>query len=211
MRILLDGRDDVFIIEGPTKFKEFWNELLNLCSQSERDIDFVKIDGKEISPSEIETFLEQDINQFSIIEIETRGREEDALDELVEANQIIEETKQVIKHFLESGSLDYNDVVMSIISALNSWERACRKIDSASKSLGIDYTQLQFANTTFSQQQTRSMEIINRLSSALSTRDIITLRDLLEYEFLPQIETYTELIKGIIEKKGKILRDESKP
>ncbi len=208
MRILLDGRDDVFIIDGPTKFEELWDEVLDLCSQSKRSIEKLVIDGREISPEQVEKLFDEDISKFSTIEIETCGEQESALQDLVEATSTILEAIDIVKHFLDGGSLDYNDVVMSVITAMNSWEKACRKIESASKTLGIDYTKLSFADTTFSVQYQDSISLINKLSSCLSNRDVVSIRDILEYEFLPQLRSYSELIKEIVNQKAKELSQE---
>ncbi len=203
MRILLDGRDDIFVVDGPTKFEELWDEILDLCSQSNRAIERLVIDGEEIMPDQVEGFYDRDLNEFSIIEIETCGEQESALEDLVEANSTILDAIDIVKHFLEGGSLDYNDVVMSVINAMNSWEKACRKIDLASKTLGVDYTRLKFANTDFSSQHQESIVLINKLTLSLSNKDVVSIRDILEYEFLPQLQSYTELIKEIVNQKAK--------
>ena len=47
------------------------------------------------------------------------------------------------------------------------------------------------------QQHKTSMEVINELSKAMSDKDIVSIRDILEYKFVPQIKTYQELVKAI--------------
>lgn len=202
MKIYLDGRDDVFMIDGPTKFKEVLDEVESLCREAERTIDLIKINNEPITADSLESYMDKDVNEFESIEFITSGTFEDALNELVEANSIILDTVDIVKDFLESGSLNYQDAVMSVINSMNAWERACRKIDTASKDLEIDYTLLKFDNIDFSEQHRKSMEIIQSLTEALSNKDVVTIRDILEYEFLPQIDTYKSLIKEIVAKAG---------
>ena len=202
MKIYLDGRDDVFMIDGPTKFREVLDEVESLCREAERTIDLIKINNEPITADDLESYMDKDVNEFESIEFITSGTFEDALNELVEANSIILDTVDIVKDFLESGSLNYQDAVMSVINSMNAWERACRKIDTASKDLEVDYTLLKFDNIDFSEQHRKSMEIIQTLTEALSNKDVVTIRDILEYEFLPQIDTYKSLIKEIVAKAG---------
>lgn len=202
MKIYLDGRDDVFMIDGPTKFREVLDEVESLCREAERTIDLIKINNEPIAADDLESYMDKDVNEFESIEFITSGTFEDALNELVEANSIILDTVDIVKDFLESGSLNYQDAVMSVINSMNAWERACRKIDTASKDLEVDYTLLKFDNIDFSEQHRKSMEIIQTLTEALSNKDVVTIRDILEYEFLPQIDTYKSLIKEIVAKAG---------
>ena len=202
MRILLDGRDDVFMIDGPTRFEELIEEVKALCRQSGRALKTIKVDGEEISDEQLKEYENRDVNDFSSIEFITSGEIESALDELVKANSIILDTVDIVNHFLESGSMNYQDAVMSVINSMNTWERACRKIDEAARDLKIDYTMLNFSGISFKEQHKKSMEIIEKLTQALSDKDVVTIRDVLEYEFLPQIDTYKALIKEIVQKAG---------
>ncbi len=198
MRILLDGRDDVFVVDGPTKLEELLEELEDLCVTSGRQVKRVSVDGKELALEELKAMRDKDLGEFETIEIETVGHEETALEELVNADNFLLEAEAVVRRFLDSGSLDYQDVVLSVVGAMNNWEKACRIIDDSARALDVDYTKLQWDSIDFKQQHARSMEIIQSLSKAMSTRDIVSMRDLLEYEFLPQIQTYRSLIKKII-------------
>ncbi len=203
MKILLDGRDDVFMVDGPTKIAELIEEVRALCSDSARTLEAITIDGRDISEEELVEYMDRDISEFSSIEFVTSGPFEQALEDLVEANSIIMDTVDIVNHFLESGSMNYQDAVMSVINSMNTWERACRKIDEAAKDLDVDYTKLSFADISFSEQHRKSMEIIEKLTQALSDKDVVTIRDVLEYEFLPQIDTYKSLIKEIMTVAGR--------
>ncbi len=198
MRILLDGRDDVFVVDGPTKLEELLEELEELCVSSGRQVKRVSIDGKELALDELRAMKDKDLSEFETVEIETVGNEETALEELVNADNFLLEAEAVVRRFLDSGSLDYQDVVLSVVGAMNNWEKACRIIDDSARALGVDYTELQWDSMDFNQQHARSMEIVQSLSKAMSSRDIVSMRDLLEYEFLPQIQTYRSLIKKIV-------------
>ncbi len=186
------------MVDGPTKIGELLEEVETLCRDSARTLDIVRIDGKDIPQEDLENYLDRDVNEFSTIEFITSGPFEQALEDLVEANSIIMDTVDIVNHFLESGSMNYQDAVMSVINSMNTWERACRKIDEAARDLDVDYTKLNFADISFKEQHKKSMEIIERLTQALSDKDVVTIRDVLEYEFLPQIDTYKSLIKEIM-------------
>ncbi len=198
MRVFIDGRDDIVLVDGPTGFGELLEELEEIFKETDRTIKTIKVDGRLIDRDALQGLLDKDVNEFEIIELETVGPAELALEELVKANSIMLDIKEVITQFIESGSLNYQDGVANVITAMNSWERLCRKIDQACQSLGVDYTKLQFSGTDFSGQHKQSLEIIEQLTKALSLKDIVQLRDILEYKFLPQMDTYTELIKAII-------------
>ncbi len=206
MRILLDGRDDVFWVEGPTKFEELWYEVQDLCKESGREVRKVVLDGREIPIEKIETVFEIDLNELGLVEIETQGREEVALDSLVQANDLLLSTVETVKMFLEGGSLDYQDVVMSVISAMNTWEKACRGIDWGARQLGVDYTKLSVGSVDFQRHHAKSLDIVDRLTKALSNRDVVSIRDILEYEFIPQVESYSKLIEAIVKTKSQQLQ-----
>ncbi len=202
MQISIDGRDDILFAEEGTTVREVVDEILDLCGQAGRQIEQLLIDGRKIDLGNLEEELRRlDANAISFIEVQTSGKVEQALDMLDRSAEKIATVEAVVEDFLRKGGMDYQDLVFTVITVMNLWENICRDIDNASRLLDVSYVDLEYADRTFLQHYTESMEIISSISCALSNRDIVTGKDLIEYKLLPKIKTFSELIKIILEKK----------
>ncbi len=197
-KIFVDGNQDVLQEDSkPTPLSQVFDEIEQLCEEKNREINSVKINGKLIPPEEINLWMDKTLDDISKIEIETVSNDEISLEQLLLASSYVVEIEELVNNFIEEGKMDYQEAVLAVVSAMNKWEDVCRLIDSAAKQLNIDYSKAKFSGTHFIQQHKTSMEVINELSKAMSDKDIVSIRDILEYKFVPQIKTYQELVKAI--------------
>ncbi len=196
--VIVDGNKDLITYDGqPTSLSEVLDEVERLCEEKEREISQIKINGNHIPPENINEWMNKTVDEIDTMEIETVSAQELSLRQLLTASSYVADIENIIEQYIEDGKMEYQDAVLTVVSIMNKWEEICKLIDFAANQLNVDYVSIEFNDMNFQQQHLASMEIINELTKAMSDKDVVSIRDILEYRFVPQIKTYSELIKAI--------------
>ncbi|ULQ59758.1 hypothetical protein K7I13_15115 [Brucepastera parasyntrophica] len=196
MKIRLNNEDIDFEIKNEQTLGEILGQIEEACEKEKNTITSIKIDGKEISPGELDGFFSKSPQNFSLIELGTISGEDvrymlQAVGQRFSASI---DQLQNIPVLLQTGK---DLAVMEAIKLLSENFRELNGLIPLIPLAGIDPAALQIEDSELSAFLLELPPILTDLLGALEKKDTILIGDISEYELAPRIEKLSEVLKAV--------------
>jgi len=200
MLITIDGQQVENFETSDCTIGDVLANVKNGLSGSGRMIVSIICDGQTLVPEKIETVLRQPATTFSQIDFQTAEPSElarNSLDACLDLLIDIEKNCASVVEFLQQAQVQeamnlMNDLFFKLQSAFQGME-------GIYKLLGIDPESVELASGNAQKFNADLIKKLQDVKLALENRDYVGLADLFQYELIPIVQQWQELINHLLE------------
>ncbi|MNB88215.1 hypothetical protein D3C81_683380 [compost metagenome] len=186
MKITIDGLKEIMTSTMQEEFNKIWIECTTEIYQAERLIYCVDIDG-QVLYSQYEQFIQEHLEQISLIQIQTLSRIESINETETQLSQYL---NKFIPGMTSIADRLYGDMDTELWGELATGLEGLQWIVSSFEFLKLLYSSDILNEFILSNYYTELEGIIKELDVNLADDDLVTVADLIKYELLPCLEKY---------------------
>jgi len=92
---------------------------------------------------------------------------------------------------------EYGRAFSLLTNCINVWDGINKAFERIEKILALDYNQIFIKGERLKEKIEKFIRLLEEANKAIKNNDLLTLADILEYEFVPRIKEETEIVKKI--------------
>jgi len=200
MQIYVDEREEKMEFPPGISLGGIIDQICNQRISDDRVITHIRVNGQELLEDEDGLLPDMPSEEIDSLELQTGFSQEmafrgllDAKDYLEKLNPGIEKTAELFRVGEESAAHEKYGLCLEGIN----W--FIQVLEGARQVLGLDYKQMLFKGVSVQSHRENLDQIIREMSNSQSDQDWVLLSDLLEYELLPIMEGWKEILPMIEE------------
>jgi len=199
MKIIIDNKNVQIDLQGITNLEDALVRIMNESIPEDRTISEVSLDGKTYSEGYPHQAMEVLLDTIGEIKIRTLALQ-DIVSNIGEKGPAIIEgiVKGIEKSadmFRISDEAEANEYYMNVIDTLKNFFEF---IESMKSSFNLDFSSVYFRENTIEHQLNQMSNIMDEIIRNQEEADWILTADLLEYELVPLIRNWSEIISMLM-------------
>jgi hypothetical protein len=197
--ISIDGRTDIVTADKGYSLREIIKQLTGLLGNSNRAILSAKADGQPVFLSENRDLLNKNVEEFSLVEVETVDLKTQAANALQEVRHHVPGLSKALVEVTKS--IQAGEVLKgykSLATCADVLNLIVHVIDEVRALLGVDLTHVRVDGTTVAAQLDEVRDVLRDTKQALDTNDIVAVADLMEYELAPRIGKWDAILDTLL-------------
>jgi predicted house-cleaning noncanonical NTP pyrophosphatase (MazG superfamily) len=198
MKIYIDGKEEKFDFKEEISLKEVVLELRKQLALGNQVITSFKVDGKLISVLD-ERLKDIALDKESKIEITTANPRDLTISGIIDSlgylPHLKENLQKTIAEFSRGKQREGMNLLINCIDGLN-WFNTI--IIGVEKILGIDLIEFNVGGESIANKKVKLADVLRDLLSSLQNQDMVMVSDLIEYELVPQIEDWINVVSELI-------------
>jgi hypothetical protein len=197
--ISIDGRTDLVSADSGHSLRDIIKQLAGFLGSSNRAILTARADGRPIFKAENRELLNKNVENFSLLEVETVDIRSQAVNALHEVrNHLPGLTRALIEVTKNIQSGEILKGYKSLATCADVLNLIVHVLDEVRALLGIDLTRLRVDGASVSEQLEQVREVLRDAKKALDTNDIVTVADLMEYELAPRVSKWDNILDTLL-------------
>lgn len=195
MNIILDGNDDAMSCEDTDNLAGIIGEIKEYLNGLGKLITSVTLDGNPLTLDSIPDGL---VEPFISLEICTEMGDEMPTKMMLEVQGSLGRLKQVMMdtaNKIQQGSIE--EAMVLFAAVCDGWDTIHHAIETLARFKGLDLDSVEVDGESGVSILAHPAEFLREMEEALTTKDYITVADILEFEIAPLFPRFEKLVSEI--------------
>jgi len=198
LEIIIDGYRELVIVEGNETLENVLEGIKKWVTENKRVITKILLEGKPLEEDKKEKIRRKKVKEFKTLELFTSSPWQLAINALEEIEyhlpRLAESLERVSSLIQEA---EYGRAFSLLTNCIDVWDGINNAFKKIEKILALDYNQIFIKGERLKEKIEKFIRLLEEANKAIKNNDLLTLADILEYEFVPQIKEETEIVKKI--------------
>lgn len=201
MNITINGAPYEMTMEHHATLGQVYKQLISSLTESGMVVAGIEVNGEAIPGGKIWDLSSQSVTEIQTLDLITRQTAEMVHEAFVSANQhlqlLISETEKTATMFRVGEELGAQDRFGKCVSGLQWFLKA---LDALRGMMELDYANMAVGGVSVEVTIQEFVPMMDEILEAQAENDAILLADLLEYELVPKLNRWRELLPELEEK-----------
>lgn len=198
MRIVVDGKSDAPESVATGTVADAYDEVASRMQRMGRTVLDVKLDGHVVTPEGRDEMFGKAAADCECMELETVDTRELAANTLSEVRRHLKPLREALESALETlGAMQRLRALETLKPTLEVWLAVCEAVSKVGILMGRDLSMPVGAGPSVEQGQQQVLAVLEKTQQVFVNQDWVGLADLIEYDFLPLVETWNQICQAM--------------
>ncbi|MGQ9631075.1 MAG: hypothetical protein ACUVXI_12320 [bacterium] len=200
MRIFINGSEIDFELEEESSIREVLRSLEGWLFERGEVMTTIFVNGEIYTAEQREKGVDMPLDVISTLEVNSKRPGRLALESIYEVGRYLIRLQRGVEEIAELWRSGEEEKAFEMFHQFTEgMEWITQALHQAALILKLDYSRIEIDGNTVESKSRELLDISKSILEASSNKDIIALSDILEYEMVPQIGDWINIVDGLIE------------
>ncbi len=198
MKIVIDDKPDLVSADEGSVFGKILEQLREWLDTHRLVITDLQLDGEILTPQRRVELERVPVDAFDTLEVSTIDPHALSKQTLLEVKSHLPPLSKSLVEVTENIQQgDLPGAWIKLTLCFDVWSVIAEAIDKVSKLMNLDLASFTVEGQSLETQMAALRDLLEKAKNAMENQDIVTVGDLMEYEFSPRVESWSQIIDAL--------------